>query len=87
VLAAVRPRALRIPGSRLPFFALYAVMAVAGVQALYFLAITRLPAWASVTARLAVVVLLPSPCSELVSWMDFICRSSPMKSTLVRRAR
>jgi drug/metabolite transporter (DMT)-like permease len=43
VLAVVRPRALRIPGPRLPFFALYAVMAVAGVQALYFVAITRLP--------------------------------------------
>ncbi|SEG98730.1 Threonine/homoserine efflux transporter RhtA [Nonomuraea solani] len=43
VLAVVRPRALRIPRSRLPFFGLYAVMAVAGVQALFFLAITRLP--------------------------------------------
>lgn len=43
VLAVVRPRALRIPRSRLPFFGLYAVMAVAGVQALYFVAITRLP--------------------------------------------
>ncbi|MGP3957611.1 EamA family transporter [Nonomuraea sp. 3N208] len=43
VLAVVRPQALRIPRSRLPFFALYAVMAVAGVQALYFVAITRLP--------------------------------------------
>ncbi|MFI7617935.1 EamA family transporter [Nonomuraea terrae] len=43
VLAVVRPRALRIPRSRLPFFGLYAIMAVAGVQALYFVAITRLP--------------------------------------------
>ncbi|MGI5287015.1 EamA family transporter [Nonomuraea polychroma] len=43
VLAVVRPQALRIPRSRLPFFGLYAVMAVAGVQSLYFLAITRLP--------------------------------------------
>ncbi|WP_241564440.1 EamA family transporter [Nonomuraea polychroma] len=43
VLAVVRPQALRIPRSRLPFFGLYAVMAVAGVQSLYFVAITRLP--------------------------------------------
>ncbi|MEU5861211.1 DMT family transporter [Nonomuraea sp. NPDC047529] len=43
VLAVVRPGALRIPRSRWPFFALYAVMAVAGVQSLYFAAITRLP--------------------------------------------
>ncbi|QYC44853.1 Threonine/homoserine exporter RhtA [Nonomuraea coxensis DSM 45129] len=43
VLAIVRPRALRIPRSRMPFFALYAIMAVAGVQSLYFVAITRLP--------------------------------------------
>ncbi|MFC4122393.1 EamA family transporter [Nonomuraea zeae] len=43
VLAVVKPRALRIPRSRLPFFGLYAVMAVAGVQSLYFVAITRLP--------------------------------------------
>ncbi|MGN9840909.1 EamA family transporter [Nonomuraea sp. H19] len=43
VLAVVKPQALRIPRSRLPFFGLYAVMAVAGVQALYFVAITRLP--------------------------------------------
>ncbi|HEX4815336.1 MAG TPA: EamA family transporter [Nonomuraea sp.] len=43
VLAVARPRALRIPTAKLPFFALYAIMAVAGVQALYFVAITRLP--------------------------------------------
>ncbi|MFC5831645.1 EamA family transporter [Nonomuraea insulae] len=43
VLAIVRPRALRIPRSRLPFLALYAIVAVAGVQSLYFVAITRLP--------------------------------------------
>lgn len=43
VLAVVRPRALRIPRSRLPFLALYAIVAVAGVQSLYFVAITRLP--------------------------------------------
>ena len=43
VLAFVKPRALRIPRARLLFFAAYAVIAVAGVQALFFAAITRLP--------------------------------------------
>ncbi|HLU73746.1 MAG TPA: EamA family transporter [Nonomuraea sp.] len=43
VLAVVKPAALRIARSRLPFFAVYAVVAVAGVQSLYFAAITRLP--------------------------------------------
>src|SRR5919106_1272760 len=43
VLAVVKPRALRIPRSRLPFFGLYALVGVAGVQSLYFVAITRLP--------------------------------------------
>ncbi|MEO3814931.1 EamA family transporter [Sphaerisporangium sp. B11E5] len=43
VLAVVRPGALRIPRGRGPFFAAYALIAVAGVQALFFLAITRLP--------------------------------------------
>src|SRR5690606_24149273 len=43
VLALVKPSALRIARSRLPFFAVYAVVAVAGVQSLYFAAITRLP--------------------------------------------
>ncbi|MFG1948033.1 DMT family transporter [Nonomuraea sp. NPDC048826] len=43
VLAVVKPSALRIARSRLPFFGVYAVVAVAGVQSLYFAAITRLP--------------------------------------------
>jgi drug/metabolite transporter (DMT)-like permease len=43
VLAVVRPQALRIPRGRLPFFGLYALVGVAGVQSLYFVAITRLP--------------------------------------------
>ncbi|MGP3931586.1 EamA family transporter [Nonomuraea sp. KM88] len=43
VLAVVRPSALRIARSKLPFFGLYALMGVAGVQSLYFVAITRLP--------------------------------------------
>jgi drug/metabolite transporter (DMT)-like permease len=43
VLALVKPSALRIARSRLPFFAVYAIVAVAGVQSLYFAAITRLP--------------------------------------------
>ncbi len=43
VLAIVRPRALRIPRDRLPFFAAYAVIAIAAVQTLFFFVITRLP--------------------------------------------
>ncbi|GIH69299.1 EamA family transporter [Sphaerimonospora thailandensis] len=43
VLAIVRPRALRVPRDRMLFFAAYAVIAVAGVQGLFFFVITRLP--------------------------------------------
>ncbi|WP_235994766.1 DMT family transporter [Nonomuraea montanisoli] len=35
VLAVSRPRALRVPRSRVPFVGLYTVVAVAGVQSLY----------------------------------------------------
>ena len=48
---------------------------------------TRWPAWASTTARLADVVVLPSPAIELVSWMTLIGWSSPRNWTLVRRPR
>ncbi len=36
---------------------------------------------------MAAVVLLPSPCSGLVTWTERIWRSRPMNRTLVRRAR
>ncbi|MEV4171555.1 EamA family transporter [Nonomuraea sp. NPDC049709] len=65
VLAVVRPRALRIPSARLPFFALYAVMAVAGVQALYFVAITRLPVGIALLLEFMAPVMV-------VAWVRFV---------------
>ncbi|GGO67869.1 EamA family transporter [Nonomuraea cavernae] len=65
VLAVLRPAVLRIPRSRLPFFALYAIVAVAGVQSLYFVAITRLP--------VGIVLLLEymSPVMVVI-WVRFV---------------
>ena len=45
------------------------------------------PAWASTTARLVAVVVLPSPGSELVTWMTRSGLSSPRNCTLVRSPR
>ncbi|RJL33463.1 DMT family transporter [Bailinhaonella thermotolerans] len=42
-LAVLRPKALRVPAGRGRFFALYSVVAVAGPQAFYFAAVSRLP--------------------------------------------
>ncbi|GIH91413.1 DMT family transporter [Planobispora siamensis] len=67
ILAAVRPRALRIPRSRLPFFLAYAVVAVAGVQALYFAAITRLPVGITLLIEFTSPVLV-------VLWVRFVRR-------------
>ncbi|GIH98912.1 EamA family transporter [Planobispora takensis] len=67
ILAAVRPRALRIPRSRLPFFLAYAVVAVAGVQALYFAAITRLPVGVTLLIEFTSPVLV-------VLWVRFVRR-------------
>ncbi|MFJ2028947.1 EamA family transporter [Streptosporangium sp. NPDC087985] len=67
VLAAVRPRALRIPRARLPFFLAYAVVAVAGVQALYFAAITRLPVGVTLLIEFTSPVLV-------VLWVRFVRR-------------
>jgi drug/metabolite transporter (DMT)-like permease len=65
VLAVVRPRALRIPRSRLPFVGLYAVMAVAGVQSLYFIAITRLP------VGIALLLVYTAPVM-VVAWVRLV---------------
>ena len=65
VLAVVKPGALRIPRSKLPFFALYAVMAVAAVQSLYFLAITRLPVGVALLLEYMSPVLV-------VLWVRFV---------------
>ncbi|MGW0804357.1 EamA family transporter [Nonomuraea sp. NPDC002799] len=65
VLAVVRPRALRIPRSRLPFLGLYALMAVAGVQSLYFVAITRLPVGIALLLEFMAPVMV-------VAWVRFV---------------
>ncbi|MGW0588063.1 EamA family transporter [Streptosporangium sp. NPDC002607] len=67
VLAVARPSALRIPRSRLPFFAAYAVIAVAGVQALFFAAITRLPVGVTLLIEYTSPVLV-------VLWVRFVRR-------------
>ncbi|GIH77410.1 EamA family transporter [Planobispora longispora] len=67
ILAVVRPRALRIPRSRLLFFLAYAVIAVAGVQALYFAAITRLPVGVTLLIEFTSPVLV-------VLWVRFVRR-------------
>ncbi|WP_030920463.1 EamA family transporter, partial [Streptosporangium amethystogenes] len=64
-LAVIRPRALRIPRSRLSFFGLYAVMAVAGVQSLYFVAITRLP------VGIALLLVCMAPVM-VVAWVRLV---------------
>jgi drug/metabolite transporter (DMT)-like permease len=66
-LAIVRPRALRVPRKRLPFFAAYAVIAVAAVQSLFFLAITRLPVGVALLIEYASPVLV-------VVWVRFVRR-------------
>ncbi|MFG3438992.1 DMT family transporter [Nonomuraea sp. NPDC047897] len=65
VLLVARPKALRIPRSRLPFFGMYAVVAVAGVQALYFVAITRLP------VGIALLLEFMAPVMVVV-WVRFV---------------
>ncbi|GES25415.1 membrane protein [Acrocarpospora pleiomorpha] len=67
ILAVARPGALRIPRDRLGFFAAYAVIAVAGVQALFFLAITRLPVGVTLLIEYTAPVLV-------VLWVRFIRR-------------
>ncbi|WP_214109076.1 EamA family transporter [Acrocarpospora catenulata] len=67
VLAVVRPRALRIPRDQLGFFAAYAVVAVAGVQALFFVAITRLPVGVTLLIEYTAPVLV-------VLWVRFVRR-------------
>ncbi|MFD9940778.1 DMT family transporter [Nonomuraea sp. NPDC059023] len=65
VLAVVKPQALRIPRDKWGFFAAYAVMAVAGVQALFFLAITRLPVGVALLLEYMAPVMV-------VVWVRFV---------------
>ncbi|WP_433497913.1 EamA family transporter [Sphaerimonospora sp. CA-214678] len=67
VLAIIRPRALRIPRDRLPFFAAYAVIAIAAVQTLFFFVITRLP------VGVALLFEFTSPVLVVV-WVRFVRR-------------
>ncbi|MBO4275006.1 EamA family transporter [Microbispora triticiradicis] len=67
VLAVFRPRALRIPRDRLPFFAAYSVIAVAAVQGLFFVAITRLPVGVALLLEYTSPVLV-------VLWVRFVRR-------------
>ncbi|GAA5077108.1 drug/metabolite transporter (DMT)-like permease [Thermocatellispora tengchongensis] len=76
VLALVRPRALRIPRSRLLFVAAYAVVAVAGVQALFFQAITRLPVGVTLLIEYTSPVLV-------VLWVRFVRRVRLPRSAFI----
>lgn len=68
VLAVVRPQALRIPRSRVAFVCLYAIMAVVGVQSLYFAAITRLP------VGIALLLVYMAPVM-VVAWVRLVRRA------------
>ena len=52
---------------RLPFFAMYAIIAVAGVQSLYFVAITRLPVGVALLLEFMAPVMV-------VLWVRFVRR-------------
>lgn len=70
VLALVRPRALRIPRARLGLVAAYALVAIAGVQALFFVAITRIP------VGVALLIEFTSPVLVVV-WVRLVRRIRP----------
>ncbi|MDF5755472.1 DMT family transporter [Spongiactinospora sp. TRM90649] len=76
VLALVRPRALRIPRRRLPLIVAYAVVAVAGVQVLFFQAITRLPVGVALLFEFTAPVLV-------VLWVRFVRRVRVPRSAYI----
>lgn len=65
LLALLKPGALRVPRARLGFFAAYALIAVGGVQALYFVAITRLPVGIALLLEFTAPVMV-------VLWVRFV---------------
>jgi drug/metabolite transporter (DMT)-like permease len=67
VLAVARPRALRVPRARYGLVAAYALLAIGAVQALYFVAITRLP------VGVALLIEYTSPV-VVVLWVRFVRR-------------
>jgi drug/metabolite transporter (DMT)-like permease len=79
VLALARPRALWIPRARLPFLAAYAVMAIAGAQTLFFIAITRLPVGVALLLEFTAPVLV-------VLWVRFVRRIRLPRSAFVGAA-
>ncbi|MFI6482636.1 EamA family transporter [Nonomuraea sp. NPDC050663] len=65
LLAVFKPAVLRIPRSKWGFFAAYALVAVAGVQTLYFVAITRLPVGIALLLEFTAPVMV-------VFWVRFV---------------
>ncbi|WP_084957464.1 EamA family transporter [Thermoactinospora rubra] len=76
VLALLKPRALRVPRGKLGFFAAYALVAVAGVQSLYFVAITRLPVGVALLLEFTAPVMV-------VLWVRFVRRVRLPRSAFV----
>ncbi|NUR83623.1 MAG: EamA family transporter [Nonomuraea sp.] len=76
LLMVFKPRALRIPRSRLPFVGVYAIVAVAGVQSLYFVAITRLPVGIALLLEFMAPVMV-------VLWVRFVRRVRLAKAAFV----
>jgi Predicted permease, DMT superfamily len=70
VLAVVRPGALRVPRARFGLVATYALIAIGAVQALFFVAITRLP------VGIALLIEFTSPVM-VVLWVRFVRRIRP----------
>lgn len=76
VLVVARPKALRIPRGKLGFFALYALVAVAGVQSIYFIAITRLPVGIALLLEFTAPVMV-------VFWVRFVRKVRLPRSAFV----
>jgi drug/metabolite transporter (DMT)-like permease len=67
ILLVFRRQALRIPAGKLGFFAAYGLIAVAAVQTVYFVAITRLPVGVALLLEFTAPVLV-------VLWVRFVRR-------------
>jgi drug/metabolite transporter (DMT)-like permease len=76
VLALVRPRALRIPRRRIGLVVAYALVAIAGVQALFFVAITRIP------VGVALLIEFTSPVL-VVAWVRLVRKARPGRAAYV----
>ncbi|MEU9888317.1 DMT family transporter [Sphaerisporangium sp. NPDC051011] len=65
ILAVFRRGSLRVPRGRIGFYAAYALVAVAGVQALFFVILTRLPVGVALLLEYTAPVLV-------VLWVRFV---------------